>query len=313
MNRLILLITFLYSAKAFCLNYTLQDTDGIEGAYFSPDGKEFGISHYTSNFVHFWDKFNKTIVYRYNYGIWTGRVTYSKNGAYIAIVGGKTVVHILNATNYAYMLSLRPEGVGYVVSKADFRYDDKMILVCGSNNTIHIYNVPSWTLNRSIVISYSANTDCEYASDDKFVVVGAYGAITFDAAGNMKNTYSGINIKRVTVHPDGQTFIATLGTAQYMEGNWNGTYTNHSIAFNSLDCDYSEDGNYLTIGGGNSELNIYNATTKVLLKTINANTGNNLFGIRLSADSRYLLSAEATTGKVYLYYRSDYYHFLNCS
>jgi WD40 repeat protein len=98
-----------------------------------------------------------------------------------------------------------------------------------------------------------------------------------------------------------------------MIGDWNGSYINQTMAFNSIDCTYSQDGNYLAIGGGGNHLNIYNASNNLLIKTIYAGTGNDLYATRLSADSRYLLSAESTTGIVYLYYRSDYYHFNNCS
>jgi WD40 repeat protein len=135
------LLAILYEVKSFCLNYTVQDVTTIDGSYFSPDGSTFatGSGH---NTVNFWDKYNKTLKNTYNYGTWVDRVTYSKNGKYVAVVGGKTVVHIVNSTNYQYIISLRPEGVGYYVLKADFRYDDKMLLICGSNNTIQFYNVP---------------------------------------------------------------------------------------------------------------------------------------------------------------------------
>lgn len=73
------------------------------------------------------------------------------------------------------------------------------------------------------------------------------------------------------------------------------------------------DGKYLAIVGTSNLINIYNATTNTLLKSVDTVTATKQFAVRLSDDSRYLLTADTYIGNVYLYYRSDYLHFNNCS
>jgi WD40 repeat protein len=145
--------------KSFCYNYTIQDAGGIYGSYFSPNGTTLGIAH-TNSYVNFWDKYNKTKIGTHNYGTWADRITYSKNGKYIAVGGQKNIIHILNSTNFAYILSINT-GIISVAYKADFRYDDKLLLICGSGNQIQFWNVPAWTLNKTISLpSYSPYFDC---------------------------------------------------------------------------------------------------------------------------------------------------------
>ena len=139
------------------MNYSIADEAGIYGSYLSPDGSTLAIAH-TSSYVKFWDKYNKTLKNTYNFGNWVDRVVYSKNGNYIALSGHKTTVDILNSTTYSLIVTLN-SSVGTNAYKADFRFDDEMLIICGSSNQIQIWNVATWTLNKTISVIYSLNYD----------------------------------------------------------------------------------------------------------------------------------------------------------
>lgn len=158
MKQLLFTIIFISKAWAFCLNYTFTDIGGVWGSYLSPDGSTLAIPHLNGT-VNFWDKYTKTLKSAYNgYGTWVDRVSYSKNGNYIAVVGHKKSVHILNSTTFALIVSINVS-VGNNTYKVDFRYDDKMFILSGSSNIIQFWNVPSWTLNKTITAKYSLNYD----------------------------------------------------------------------------------------------------------------------------------------------------------
>ncbi len=85
--------------------------------------------------VTFYNKATATLKKTYNFTSWVDRVTYSKNGKYIAVAGTLSTVTILNSTTYALVATLNTNLSG-TVYKVDFRYDDKMILTCGYNNVV---------------------------------------------------------------------------------------------------------------------------------------------------------------------------------
>ncbi len=96
-----------------------------------------------------------------------------------------------------------------------------------------------------------------------------------------------------------------------MSGDWFGNYVNIATATGTYDCDYSDDGKYLLVGG-HSVFYIFNATDNTLLTTIKSPSIGGLYGTRLTPNARYMLAANAGSGDIYLYYRSDYYH-INCT
>lgn len=116
----------------------------------------------------------------------------------------------------------------------------------------------------------------------------------------------------MTIHPNNQTYVASLGNPYFIIGSWNGSYRVSTTPFSTIDCDFSLDGRYLVVSGSTGLINIYNATNYTLLQTLNTTMNASIFAIRISDDSRYLFST-TTNGQVDLYYRSDYYHFSNCS
>ena len=68
----------------------------------------------------------------------------------------------------------------------------------------------------------------------------------------------------------------------------------------------------MAVAGSAGLVNIYDTANYTLLKVLNTNSGADIFAVRLSDDSRYLLVG-ANSGQLNIYYRSDYYHFNNCS
>jgi hypothetical protein len=143
------------------------------------------------------------------------------------------------------------------------------------------------------------------------VISGYFGAFTYTANGVRTSSYNFIDLDRVTIHPNNQTFVAITGTNKFIVADWFGNYINIPTTTGTYDCDYSDDGKYLAVGGL-SFTHIYNATDNTFLTSVPAQSIGGVYGTRLTSNSRYLLAATAGSGQVYLYYRSDYYY-INCT
>jgi WD40 repeat protein len=135
MMQTILLFAIIKWVHSFCLNYTISDSPGILSTAFSPDQSTLAIPH-TSGTATFWDKNTKALKYTYLFGGWMDRISYSKNGKYIALTGAQSAIPILNSTTYAVITTINTTNLGSLIYAADFRYDDNMLLVCGNTSIV---------------------------------------------------------------------------------------------------------------------------------------------------------------------------------
>lgn len=173
----IILVQYVFS---WYNNTTLVTTPLGAGLYsiaFSPDTKRFVTGSF-STLINLYDRKNLSIIATHYFAAGSYRVTYSKNGLYIAAAGLKQNVDILDYDlNFVTTLNT---GMAFIYC-ADFTFDNQFIMVAGAAAVIQFWSVSNWGLSHTVTTNSTSFYCCSIAPDGKFVVAGHFSLIAYDS------------------------------------------------------------------------------------------------------------------------------------
>ena len=119
-----------------------------------------------------------TFNYLVNFGDWNGNISLNANPRYydwssdgsMLVVGSNIPSYVYYASNFSVLTTISP---GDYSNVADFSNDGKFLFLGLNNQDNRVYNVGSWTLNKSAMFSSGAIISGRFSPDSQRVAWGS--------------------------------------------------------------------------------------------------------------------------------------------